>query len=152
VATFARLSAVSVGLANLAVLAGLFDSDSPLRRGEVAVGEALPPVLILVVAGLLTSEIVLRTFKPLREKFFERYSFTVLAVCLGGMLMGGLLAGLFALNGVLFPKPSTILQGIVAALMSGLVGAAFGLGLGLAEGLVLAFPIAAILGLFRSRG
>jgi hypothetical protein len=69
-----------------------------------------------------------------------------------GLANLAVLAGLFALNGLLFPKPSTILQGIVAALMSGLVGAAFGLGLGLAEGLVLAFPIAAILGLFRSRG
>jgi hypothetical protein len=151
VATFTRLAAVSVGLANLAVLAGLFDGDSPLRRGEVTVSEALPPVLAAVVAGLLTSEIVLRTFKLQRQRFFERYGLTVLAVCLGGVLMGGLLAGLFALNGVLFPRPSTILEGIGAALISGLVGAAFGLGLGLAEGLVLAFPIAAILGLFMSR-
>ena len=150
VTAFSRLAAIFVGMANLAVLAWLSD-DSRIRTGDVAWWiEALPAMLIVVVAGLVTSEIVLRRSKPLREKFSDRYGVMLFAVGLGGMLMGELLAGLFALNGVLFPGLSTIPERILVALLSGLVGAAFGLELGLAEGLVLAFPLAAILGLLRN--
>lgn len=39
---------------------------------------------------------------------------------------------------------------ILVSLPSGLVGAAFGLVLGMFEGLILAFPLAAILGRFRN--
>ena len=148
--TFSRLAAIFVGMANLAVLAWLSD-NSHIRRGDVAWWiETLPAMLIVVIAGLVTSEIVLRRSKPLREKFSDRYGVMLFAVGLGGMLMGGLLAGLFALNGVLCPGLSTIPERILVALLSGLVDAAFGLELGLAEGLILAFPLAAILGLLRN--
>jgi hypothetical protein len=39
---------------------------------------------------------------------------------------------------------------VVSTLPVGLVGAAFGLVIGMAEGLVLAFPLAAVLGVLRS--
>ena len=60
-------------------------------------------MLAAVLAGLLTSEIVLRQFKRpiLSEKFFDRYAIVVLVVCLGGTLMGGLLAAMLGLDGAL---------------------------------------------------
>ncbi len=52
-ATFARLAAIIVRSVNLAVLAGLFDPDSSLRSGAVTLGEALVPVLAVVVAAAI---------------------------------------------------------------------------------------------------
>ena len=57
---FTRFAAVFVGLANLAVLAALNGTDFTLQNGDVMWDQALPVVLAVVVAGLLTSEIVLR--------------------------------------------------------------------------------------------
>lgn len=146
-AVFARLVAISVGLANLAILAimtELFDDTPPLIS-----------VLIAVVAGLATAEIVLRWFRrtTLAEKFSNRYAFVVMAVCFGGVLMGVLLASVLSIsNAVLEPRPTTIPELVMVALAGGFMGIPFGLGLGLVEGLILAFPLAAALGRFRSRG
>ncbi len=66
-AVFARFSAVFVGLANLTVLTVLSNSDYSAWR-SVTWTEALPFVIAVVVAGLVTSEIFLGRFKPLALK------------------------------------------------------------------------------------
>ena len=114
-AIFGRLAAVTVGLTNLALLAGL--SRSELNgvgvypffwwTAEVAWNEALPSVLLVVAAGLLTSEIVLKKLEPLRGSFSGRYGVMVSALCLGGTLTGFLLASLFAVDGRSAPKKAS---------------------------------------------
>ncbi len=46
----------------------------------------------------------------------------------------------------MFPRPLTTPEQALAALMACFAGAAFGLMLGLADGFILAFPLAAIFG------
>ncbi len=149
-ATFARLAAIIVGLVNLAVLAGLFDADSSLRRGEVALGEAFVPVLAVVVAGLASAEIVLKKLGPLvhADGFYERYAAVLVAVSLGGTFSGGLLAAVWHLSGTLAATPTSIYDITVGTLFVALLGTVYGGGLGVIEGLILAFPLAAVLGLF----
>ncbi len=65
--------------------------------------------------------------------------------------MGPLLAVALTINRVVIPGSHELLVRIPVSLIPGLVGAAFGLGLGLAEGLLLA-PPAAIQWRFRIRG
>jgi hypothetical protein len=137
VAAFTRLTAVFVGLVNLVIL---IDPDSIVasyQKGNVGWYEALPPVLAVVVAGLATSEVVLRLLKPvaLADKFSYRYGISVFTVCLGEAIMGFLLAAALTLNRVLATGPDKLLVRIPVSFIPGLVGAAFGLGLGLVEGL-----------------
>ncbi|CAA9430602.1 MAG: hypothetical protein AVDCRST_MAG37-571 [uncultured Rubrobacteraceae bacterium] len=132
-AVFTRLVAVFIGLTNLAVLAGLNGVDSvTLQREDVGLNEILPPVL----AGLVTSEIVLRRLRSatLAEKFSDRYANSVFVVCLGGTLIGFLLGAALTLNRMLVPGPPEVLERMLVSLAPGLVGAAFGLVLGLAGG------------------
>ncbi len=151
-AAFTRLAAVLVGLANLVVLAGSNGVVTAFQSGNVGWNGALPPVLAVIAAGLVTSEIILRSLRPvaLAEKFRDRYAFLVIVVCLGGTLMGFLLAAALTLNRTLVPGPPAVLDPILVSSISSLVGAAFGLALGLAEGLILAFPLAAFLKWFRN--
>ncbi len=87
VATFARLAAVAAGLTILALLAGFSRSELSGVGGypfvwwtaEVAWTETLPSVFLMVAAELLTSEIVLRKLRPLRESFLHRYGIMVSA-------------------------------------------------------------------------
>lgn len=150
-AIFTRLVAVFVGLVNLIVLTEPNSVVAAYQKGNVGWHEALPPVLAVVVAGLATSEVVLRWLKPvaLADKFSHRYGISVFTVCLGGATMGFLLAAALTLNRVLVPGPDELLVRIPVSFIPGLVGAAFGLGLGLVEGLILALPLAAILELCR---
>lgn len=110
-------------------------------------------MLAAVVAGLVTVEIVLRWFRrtTLAEKFSDRYAFVVMAVCFGGVLMSVLSASVLSIgNAVLAPRPTTIPELVMVELAGGSIGIPFGLGLGLVEGLILAFPLAAFLGRFRN--
>lgn len=90
-AVFVRLVAVFVGLVNLALLVRFADGYSALQRGTAGWNEALPPVLVAVVAGLVTSEGVLKWLKlaALGEEFSVRLGAAMIAVCLGGILMVG---------------------------------------------------------------
>lgn len=89
--------------------------------------------------------------------FFYRYSVVATSVSLGGAIMGFPLSVQFAIDGTLGvdPPPSlysdsfALLAAVVSTLPVGLVGAAFGLVIGMAEGLVLAFPLASVLGVLR---
>jgi hypothetical protein len=73
------------------------------------------------------------------------------AVCFGGTLMGGMLAAALVLNGALGSSGELAAsERIPAALQTGYLGVLYGGVLGLIEGLFLAFPLAAILGLLRN--
>jgi hypothetical protein len=135
VATFARLAAVAVVLTNLALLEGFSRSGLNGAGGypfvwwtaEVARTEALPSVFLVVAAGLLTSEIVRRKLRPLRESFLHRYGIMVSAVCLGGVLTGFLVAALFAVDGTLGAEvrsitPEAAPYAVIGASPTGLVG------------------------------
>ncbi len=157
-AVFARFSAVFVGLANLTVLTVLSNSDYSAWR-SVTWTEALPFVIAVVVAGLVTSEIFLGRFKPLalKEEFFDRYRVMVGTVCLGGVVSGGLVGGLLLLGDLpaggsltITGLVSMVLTAVPVVLLSGFFGALYGAALGFIEGLFLAFPLAAILGRMRN--
>ena len=73
------------------------------------------------------------------------------AVCLGGVLIGFLLATTLTVNWVLVLEPDELTIGwILVPLIPSFVRTAFGFALGMLEGLVLAFPLPAIFG--RCRG
>ena len=106
-ATFARLTAIIVGSVNLALLAGLLDADFSVRRGEVALGEALVPVIAVVVAVLASVEIVLKKLGPLVHAggFYDRFAAVLVAVSLGGTFSGGLLGAVWHLDGTVAAVP-----------------------------------------------
>lgn len=153
---FVRVAAVLVGLANLAGVILWFVGGLNTLAGEGAsLGEALPATLVAVVAGLVTSRIVLRTFELPGRGFSHRYWVVVASFCLGGAIEGELLGWLFTLDGTLgagtfanivAEGPVVLLGALAWAFVPGLVGAVMGLAVGLAEGLVLA------LGLIRLGG
>jgi hypothetical protein len=97
-------------------------------------------VLAVVNAGLATSEVVLRWLKPaaLADKFSHQYGISVFTIYLGGATMGSLLAAALTIDRVVVPGPHELLVRIPVSLIPVFVGAALGLGLGLAEGLLLA--------------
>lgn len=88
----------------------------------------------------------------LKEKLADRYANLISVVCLGGMLMGFLLAATLAVNRTLFPGPPEILELILVPLISGMVGVVFGLALGLAEGLILVLLLESFLERFGNEG
>jgi ABC-type glycerol-3-phosphate transport system permease component len=163
---FVRVVAVSVGLANLVVLVHLFGGYSPdpsrtvwediTRKSMwegVTLNEALAPVLVAVLSALATSEIVLRAFgrSVFSERFDQRYAAAAFGVCLGGALMGASLAAVLIFQGSL--GSSYMLapaQRIPAALYTSVLGYVIGGVLGFLEGMILAYPLAHILGRFRS--
>ena len=134
VAAFARLAVAAVGLTNLALLAWFSRSGLDGVAGypffwwtaEVAWTETLSSVFLVVAVGLLTSEIVLRKLRPLRESFLHRYGIMVSAVCLGEVLTGFLVATLFAGDGTLGAEvsitPETTPYAVIGASLTGLVG------------------------------
>lgn len=121
--------------------------------------EAVPAAVAAVAAGLLTSEIVLRTSDLPGRDFSHRYGVVVASVCVGGAIEGAMLGCAFSLDGTLFPE--AVSPGAFAAdplglmgvsLGSGCVGAVMGLVVGLAAGVVLGLPLAALLGAFPDEG
>src|SRR5918998_1847984 len=157
---FVTVSAVLVGLANLVGVVLWFVGGLYVLGGEGAssLWEILPSVLVAVVASLVSSQIVLRAFELPGQGFRHRYRVVVMAVCIGGMIEGGLLAWVFSLDGTLFPDPFpsfyahpvALLGALLYTLLVGLLGAGIGLVIGLAEGLALGLPLAAVLGMLRS--
>ena len=104
-------------------------------------------MLAVVNAGLATSEVVLRWLKPaaLADKFSHQYGISVFTIYLGGATMGSLLAAALTIDRVVVPGPHELLVRIPVSLIPVFVGAALGLGLGLAEGLLLAPPAAILM-------
>jgi hypothetical protein len=148
-----RISAVFVGVLN-----ALFYS----MAGDSALGEPLTfsrdlepwPLTALyalaaVAAGLLASEVVLRFVGGgLRSDFYARHLTLVLAVCVGGMLLGTLLTAASVLTDSAVPATDRTVRALFLAPFAGFVGAL----LGLAEGMLVAIPLAGLLGLFRESG
>ena len=153
---FVRGAAVLVGLANLVGVILWFVGGLYTLAGEGAsLVEALPSVLVTLIAALATSQIVLRIFELPGRGLSHRYGAVVASFCLGGAGMGELLGWLFVLDGTLgagtfadtvAEGPAILLAALVYAFLPGLVGAVFGLVFGLAEGLILGLPLAAALG------
>jgi hypothetical protein len=151
---FVRISAVTLGLANVVALP-LWLGNPFALRDDTNFAEAITPVLIVVIAGLAISEACLRIFELPGRDFYRRYWIVVPSVCLGGVVVGAPLSIQFAIDGTLgadpppglFSDPATLLFAVVDTLPVGLVGAAFGLVLGLMVGLILALPLAAALGM-----
>ncbi len=152
-ATFVRIAAVLIGLANATLYASI--ADTPLDEAFFYSFGGLPPrplaamyALSAVVAGLLASEVVLR-FVPgrIRGDFYARHQAIVLMVCVGGALLGAFSISVSALTEVAVPVAERILRASIEAPMAGFVG----VWLGLTEGLLLGFPLAVLLGRFGDR-
>ena len=134
---------VLVGVANICgPLAVVVLSDPAALSRGVARLSIIASLLLLasVVAGLLVAEVLLRLMRPALEGEFPlRYVVIVFGVLLGGVLLGAFLGFLMGLG--------TLEGAIGGAVLGAMVGGVLGLG----EGLILAFPLAAVLGLFRNR-
>ena len=146
-AAFVRASAVLVGMANVFLVSLV---------GEGELGNALmwnrDPwwphnavyALCAAAAGLVVSSVPLRfARRELYGTFFARYGVMVLAVCLGGVVLGIFLA----YAGVwLYSSPMTTAERLVEVSSRLPLTIAAAGALGAAEGVVLAFPLAAVLG------
>ncbi|MGH3149049.1 MAG: hypothetical protein ACRDTR_24980 [Rubrobacter sp.] len=152
-AAFVRIAAVLVGLANVSLLS--IAGYGPLENVLIWNLDPWWPqnvlyVLSAIVAGLLISSIFLRfTGRALQESFFARYGVMVLAICLGGAVLSGFLSIIVAVS---FDSPLTIEERLLEALSALPFTIVAGGVLGTAEGMILGFPLAAILGRFRTAG
>jgi hypothetical protein len=106
-------------------------------------------VFAAVFVGLLISGTLLKFAEDiLRETFFARYGLMVLTICLGGAAMAVFLTTITFMFDPDAVVPSRISETIYTLAMVTVPGAT----LGAIEGVVLAFPLAWILGLFKKPG
>ncbi len=153
---FTRVLAVLVGLANLVVVGIYMFSflyPSSTVWAEVTLNRALVPVLVVVLSALATAEIVPRIFRRelSSERFGQRYGAAAAGVLLGMALMGGLLAAVVALQ-AFADEPLTLAVLVTSVVSTSFYGVVVGGMLGLVEGVVLALPLAHILGRFSNGG
>ena len=143
---FLRAVFVLVGLAHIYGPLAVDVGSDLAALSRVYSLSILPSPLLVAVPGLLVAEVLLRLMRPeLEGEFPLRYVAIVFGVLLGGVLMGalmGFLLGLGALGNRVWES----------AIGGAVLGAMVGGPLGFYEGLILAFPLAAILGLFRGTG
>ncbi len=164
---FVRAAATVVGLANLRAFVWMFGYPGEgagfwLLGDGVSFVDALPSVLAVLLAALATSELILRRAGRdiVSGDYARRCTAAFRALCVGGALAGGLLAGLWVFDGTVgaappavdFSSPANVLGALRESLPSALFGAVVGAVLGVLEGAVLAFPLAAILGRFGDGG
>jgi hypothetical protein len=141
-----RVSAVLVAMGNLYVLTigGNPAALTSIDWSEVWLVETIAIVTGLI-AALVTAEVLLRWARPALEGgFLLRYAVIVLSVGLGGFLNGAL-----APFGILFDGSFSIPERVLLLVGAGSVAALLGGMIGLAEGLIVALPLAIILGLFK---
>jgi hypothetical protein len=101
-----------------------------------------------VFVGLLISGTILRFAEDvLRETFFARYGLMVLTICAGGVVLAVFLTTITFLFDPNAVSPTRISQTTYTLAMVSIPGAM----LGAIEGVVLAFPLAFLLGLFKKR-
>ena len=142
---FLRAVAVLVGLAHIYGPLAVEVLSDPAALSRVYSLSILPSPLLVAVPGLLVAEVVLRLMRPeLEGEFPLRYVVIVFGVCLGGVLMGALMGFLLGLGAL---QSGASEEAIGVAVLGASIGGVVGLG----EGLILAIPLAAILGLFRNR-
>ena len=144
-----RLMAVGVGLIN--ALACSVVADTVVGEPQTFSWAMEPwPLTMLyaffaIMAGLLVSEILLRLMRSsLSGGFFARYLTLILAVSLGGTLMGASLT-LLTLSDVSMQFEDRLYTVLIFFPLVAVVGCV----IGLTEGVILAFPLAVILGRFR---
>jgi hypothetical protein len=149
-----RLCAVLVGLANatafaLGAVKSLDEAFLYFLGDWPSWSLAALYALSAVMAGLLRSKVVLRFVRRgLQGDFYTRHLTMVLAVCVGGMLLGALLVSASALTDGAMPMTDRVVRALIIAPIAGFIGG----WLGFAEGLILGFPLGAALGLFAERG
>jgi hypothetical protein len=143
--------AMLVGLANTLLYSGFGGSPwgGPLAWRLEPWPLSGAYALCAILAGLLISAVVLGFMQPgLQGTFFARYGVLVLAVCLGGVSLSVLLSAVT----YSFDDHLTATKRITWFLSTVPFTAVAGGVLGAAEGVILAFPLAAILGRFRAAG
>jgi hypothetical protein len=144
-------AAVLVGLANAALYSMV--GDEGLEEPFTWKLEPWPLTILYAVsaimAALSASDVFLRfARRDLQGSFFARYDLMVLALCIGGVVLSLLLTAVTGSldDGVMVPsRPLETLQLAVCALVVGGI-------LGAIEGVILAFSLAWLLGLFRDLG
>ena len=145
------MGALNASLYSTGALAGLAGGRTPEITG-VGMSDLLPALLIATVAGLLSAQFLLG-FPPLRRRlegrFLARYFVLSGGIMLGGAVFGALLPLETLMNAGLGDPAFSVGGLTVLLLLFGPVGAVLFGALGLIEGLLFAFPLAAILGLFR---
>ncbi len=105
-------------------------------------------VLCAVFAGLLVAGgLIGFAEKVLRESFFARYGLMVLAICIGGAMLAILLTTVTYLFDDAAYVPRATSETIYTLVLVTIPGAT----LGAIEGVILAFPLAWLLGLFKER-
>ena len=155
-----RIAAVVVGAANVFLLAALtiyFAATGAEEFEGLTWYHVVLGLFVTSVAGLLIAEVVLRLARRvLRGRFFSRYVAMVLAVCLGGaftvLLPALIIAFAFAASASSWGTNMSLLQELGKFLLPVASFTLMGAALGMIEGLFLAFPLAAILGQFRTAG
>ena len=105
-------------------------------------------VLCAVFAGILVAGgLIGFAEKVLRESFFARYGVMVLAICIGGAMLAILLTTVTYLFDDAAYVPRATSETIYTLVLVTIPGAT----LGAIEGVILAFPLAWLLGLFKER-
>src|SRR5918998_3572240 len=102
-----------------------------------------------IFVGLLISGTLLRFAEDvLRDSYFARYGLMVLTICAGGAVLAVFLTTVSFMFDPEAVAPTRISQTTYTLAKVAIPGAM----LGAIEGVILAFPLAALLGLFRKRG
>jgi len=147
---FVMISAVLVGLANATLYSlignNTFDNLFEWQRDpwSLYVLYALSAVFV----GLLISGGLLRFAEgDLQERFFARYGVMVLAICIGGAVLAIVLTSVTFLFDARAYVPDRLSEVSYTLALVTIPGAM----LGAIEGVILAFPLAWLLGLFRKR-
>lgn len=141
-------AAALVGLANATLYSLVSDNDldrlSGLRLGAPSL--LLLFALCAVFVGFaICGALLLLAERDLREGFFARYGLMVLSVCVGGAVLAPFLTTItFFFDKEAYPPTSTP-ELLSAILFSALPGGV----LGATEGVILGFPLAGLLGVFR---
>ena len=147
---FVLVAAVLVGVANATLYSFIgnntFDNLFAWQRDPLSL--YLMYVFTAVFVGLLISGTILRFAEDvLRETFFARYGLMVLTICAGGAVLAVFLTTITFLFDPNAVAPTRISQTTYTLAMVSIPGAM----LGAMEGVVLAFPLAWLLGLFKKR-
>ena len=145
---FLLVAAMVVGVANATLYSFIgnntFDNLFEWRRDPWSLYMLYACTAVFV--GLLISGTLLRFAEDvLRETFFARYGLMVLTVCAGGAVLAVFLTTISFMFDPAAVAPTRILQTVYTLGMVMVPGAI----LGATEGVVLAFPLAWLLGLFK---
>jgi hypothetical protein len=147
---FLMVAAVLIALAN-ATLYSLIGNNTFTNLFELHLDPwslSALYVLCAVFAGLLIAGgLIGFAEKVLRESFFARYGLMVLAICIGGAVLAVLLTTVT----FLFDEAAYVPRGPSETVYTLLLVTLPGATLGAIEGVILAFPLAWVLGLLRER-